>query len=155
MFGSTKDKAAKAAIHVSQSSEAREASVAREAREASVAGKRNTNNLISVCPSDVIVYENDTGYVSDTSDVCEDTSNVMTESQNTLMGNRRWIRRFKSEGDNYKNINNDIIRQYSSMSSMSLSSLSDNFDKSSKDIFRISLDKVSGPIIHKLKNTHT
>jgi hypothetical protein len=143
MFGSTKDKAAKAAIHVSQAS------------EASVAGKRNTNNLISVCPSDVIVYENDTGYVSDTSDVCEDTSNVMTESQNTLMGNRRWIRRFKSEGDNYKNINNDIIRQYSSMSSMSLSSLSDNFDKSSKDIFRVSLDRVSGPIIHKLKNTHT
>jgi hypothetical protein len=59
----------------------------------------------------------------------------------------------KSENDNYKPVNSNIIRQYSSLSSISLSSLDDTSVKSSSDIFRASIDKVSGPIIKNIKNT--
>jgi hypothetical protein len=75
------------------------------------------------------------------------------EIQDSLIGNRKWIKQFKSANDNYKHINKDIVREYSSLSrSASLSSLEDNFDKSSKDILRVSMDNVSGPIIQKIKN---
>jgi hypothetical protein len=80
----------------------------------------------------------------------------LIEYQDTLIGNRNWIRQFKSANDNYKHINHDIVREYSSLSrSASLSSLEDNFDKSSKDILRVSMDNVSGPIIQKIKNINT
>jgi ribosome biogenesis protein Tsr3 len=76
------------------------------------------------------------------------------EIQDSLIGNRKWIKQFKSANDNYKHINKDIVREYSSLSrSASLSSLEDNFDKSSRDIFRVSIDNVNGPIIQKIKNT--
>lgn len=91
----------------------------------------------------------------------KNNSNIIDniELQDSLIGNRKWIRKFKSENNNYKYINRDIVRQYSSMSAIQLSSNidsdSDVFDTSSKDIFRVSIDNVSGPIIQRIKNTNT
>lgn len=100
---------------------------------------------------------------NNSNDIAEskNNSNIIDkiELQDSLIGNRKWIRKYKSENDNYKYINRDIVRQYSSMSAIQLSSNidsdSDVFDTSSKDIFRVSIDNVSGPIIQRIKNTNT
>jgi hypothetical protein len=96
----------------------------------------------------IIIRYNSSNASNDNND-----SNIsdIIEIQDSLIGNRKWIKQFKSANDNYKHINKDIVRKYSSLSSTSLSSLEDNFDNSSKDIFRVSIDNVSGPIIQKIK----
>ena len=101
--------------------------------------------------SNIIIIRYNTS--NDQNDNNDSNISDIIEIQDSLIGNRKWIKQFKSANDNYKHINKDIVRKYSSLSSTSLSSLEDNFDNSSKDIFRVSIDNVSGPIIQKIKNT--
>lgn len=119
--------------------------IARNASNASNASNAcNTSNAVEKLSKIITIGDNNSN-ISD-----------LIEYQDTLIGNRKWIRQFKSANDNYKHINHDIVRQYSSMRrASSISSNEDVFDNSSRDILRVSMDNVSGPIIQKIKNINT
>lgn len=114
--------------------------------------KKAYNHFVNISPSDIIETF-DTIESPGTNDN-NSTIGSSDTSHDTLIGNRKWIRQYKSDSEFSSNFDKDIVRQYSCMSSKSLSSLDDSHYKTTNDICRVSLENIRGPIIPIIKNTY-